>query len=187
MTVRSVVLAVCAAAVLGACSSSMSLDDYAETMTASTEAYVVESQDLSYDYQSSVEDGVRAIVESGVDDAAAQATELMRRSTVEYLALLLDAMGRFVEQIDELNAPADLVEDHEEYLAAVWSVYGAIPEAQDEVRGAEDLEDIERAFTASAFADGQPRWTASCERVEVAIVEAGGSVDLRCVRTEPSG
>lgn len=183
--VRSVVLTACAALALGACSASMSLDDYAETMTASTEAYVVESQNLSYDYQSAVEDGVRAIVESGDDDAAAQATELMRRSTVEYLALLLDAMGRFVEQIDGLDAPADLAEDHDEYLAAVWSVYGAIPEAQDQVRSAESLEDIERAFTASTFADGQPRWTASCERLEVAIVEAGGSVDLRCVRTEP--
>ncbi|MDJ0790969.1 MAG: hypothetical protein QNJ71_03645 [Acidimicrobiia bacterium] len=175
------------AAVVSACGSPTPIGEYADAMSASAEAYVVESQNLSFDYQSSVEDGVRDLVDRGVDDAEEQATELMRRSTVEYLALLLDAMGRYVAELEELDPPSDLRDEHTEYVASVRSVHGAIPQTQAAVGEAADLEAVQRAFVASAFSDGQPRWTATCAALEAAIVDGGATANLRCVRTEVPG
>ena len=102
---RGSILAFAAVLVAAGCSSSMPIDEYAAELSQIAEDYVVESQDLSYDYQSSVEDGVREIVEAGQDDAAESAVELVRTETVQYFAMLSDAMGRYLDRLDELSPP----------------------------------------------------------------------------------
>lgn len=183
---RRVVLAVLAGALVGAgCSSAMPIDEYASELSAIAENYVVESQDLSYDYQSSVEDGVRDIVEAGEDGAEAAVVELMRTETVQYMAMLSDAMGRFLERLDALNPPDEVADEHEAYVAAVRNVYESIPDARDTVAEATSLEGVQLALTASGFADGQLRWTTTCLSLEEAVEAQGESVTLRCVRSTP--
>lgn len=167
------------------CSSAMTIDDYAAELSEIAETYVVESQNLSYDYQSSVEDGVRAIVESGQDGAQDSAVELVRTETVQYLAMLSDAMGRYLERLEALGPPDEVKEQHEAYVDAVRNAYEAIPEARDTVAEATSLEDVQYALTASGFADGQLRWTTTCIALEEAVLEQGEAVALRCVRSTP--
>ncbi|MGI9528720.1 MAG: hypothetical protein ACR2NG_03340 [Acidimicrobiia bacterium] len=183
---RRLALVVMAGALGGAgCSSPMPIDEYASELSDIAEAYVVESQDLSYDYQSSVEDGVRDIVEAGQDGAESDAIELVRSETVQYLAMLSDAMGRYLEQLDALNPPDEVADQHEAYVAAVRNVYESIPDARDTVAGATSLEGVQLALTASGFADGQLRWTTTCLSLEEAVEAQGEPVTLRCVRSTP--
>lgn len=183
---RRLVLVVIAGALVGAsCSSSMTIDEYASELPGIAEAYVVESQNLSYDYQSSVEDGVRGIVEAGEDGAEAAAVDLVRTETVQYMATLSDAMGRYLARLDALSPPDEVADQHEAYVDAVRNVYEAIPEVRDTVADATSLEDVQLALTASGFADGQIRWTTTCLSLEEAVEAQGEPVALRCVRSTP--
>ena len=182
---RGSILAFAAVLVAAGCSSSMPIDEYAAELSQIAEDYVVESQDLSYDYQSSVEDGVREIVEAGQDDAAESAVELVRTETVQYFAMLSDAMGRYLDRLDELSPPGEVSAEHDAYVAAVRNVYGSIPDARDTVAEASSLEDVQLSLTASGFADGQLRWTTTCVSLEEAIKEQGQDVTLRCIRSTP--
>jgi len=176
---------VVSAFIAAGCSSAMTIDEYSSDLSEIAETYVVESQNLSYDYQSSVEDGVRAIVESGQDGAQESAVELVRTETVQYLAMLSDAMGRYLERLEALSPPDEVKPEHEAYVDAVRNAYEAIPEARDTVAGATSLDDVQYALTASGFADGQLRWTTTCISLEEAVIEQGESVTLRCVRSAP--
>lgn len=181
---RFAALIVGGALVVSGCSSAMTIEDYGPEVSGFAEAYVVESQNLSYDYQSSVEDGVRDIVDSGEDSAETAAVELVRTQTVQYLAMLSDAMGRYLALLEGLNPPGEVKSQHQAYAEAVRNVYEAIPEARDTVAEATDLDDVQLALTASGFADGQLRWTTTCVSLEEAVREQGQSALLRCVRSE---
>ena len=52
------------------------------------------------------------------------------------------------------------------------------------VEASDGLDGIQGAMTASAFSDGQPRWTAMCVALEEAVREEGRGINLRCIRTE---
>ncbi len=169
----------------GGCSSSMTIDAYAEALGEEADAYVVESQDLSYDYQRSVEDGVAALAEAGGDDTLEAAVGLVRSETVAYLALLTDVTGRYLEGLEALEPPSEVASAHDAYVAAVDGVYRAIPSARDAAEAAPDLDGIRLALTSSGFADGQLRWTSTCTALEQAVRDEGRGVDLRCER--PAG
>lgn len=172
------------AVVLAGCTTPMALEDYAAAAEGVTDAYVEESQALSFDYQSGVEDGVRAIVESGADDPSAEALDLVVASTVEYLALLSDAMRRYLVAIEALEPPDAVAAAHDAYVDAVDFVLGAIPDTRSAVEGAVDLDAVQLALTSSGFADGQLRWTATCTALEQAVRDEGRGIDLGCVRPE---
>lgn len=173
------------ALLVAGCSSAMTIDEYAAELSGIAEAYVVESQNLSYDYQSAVEDGVREIVEAGQDGTEATAIELVRSETVQYLAMLSDAMGRYLARLEALSPPDEVKDQHEAYVDAVRNVYEAIPEARDTVSEATSIDDVQVALTASGFADGQLRWTTTCVSLEEAVEAQGETVTLRCVRSTP--
>jgi hypothetical protein len=167
-----------------ACDSPLSTEEYAGSIGPLTDAYVVESQNLSYDYQSSVEDGVRTLVDEAGDDAATQAVVLIANESVQYLALLGDSMDRYVVSLRKLSPPAPLANKHDAYVSAIVFVHEALPETRDAVAAAEDIASIQLALTSSGFADGQIRWTAACASLEDAIRSEGRGVDLRCVRPD---
>ncbi|MGI9665571.1 MAG: hypothetical protein ACR2N2_00520 [Acidimicrobiia bacterium] len=183
---RLAVVVVALAMLAVACSSALPLDEYTELLTAATDAYVVESQNLTYDYQSGVEDGAREIVDSGADDAAEQVLDLARQETVAYLALLGDAMFRYHEALEALSPPDAVAEEHELFTDSVGAVLDALPAAKQDVENAESFSEMQQALAASNFADGQLRWTGTCSSLEQAITGAGQAVNLRCVKpTDP--
>lgn len=174
-----------AVVMLTGCSSPMSIDGYADAATAATDAYVSESQSLSYDYQSTLEDGVRAIASDGEPDPAGRAVELVTHETVAYLAVLSDAMNRYLHDLEELSPPSGVSDAHAEYLGAVRFVLDAIPSTRDAVEGATDITAVQLALTTSGFADGQTRWTVACSALERAVRDQGKGIDLGCVPPEP--
>jgi len=180
MRVRALIVGV-AAMVVGGCSSPMTIDAYADAATTATDAYVAESQTLSYDYQSGLEDGVRAIAADGQPDPTTRAVDLVTRETIAYLALLSDAIARYLSSLEALVPPKVVSDAHDEYLAAVRFVLDAIPETRDSIEEATDFDAVQLALTGSGFADGQIRWTISCSSLEQAVRDEGVGIDLGCV------
>ncbi|MGI9585324.1 MAG: hypothetical protein ACR2N7_07005 [Acidimicrobiia bacterium] len=182
--IRLVAVTVCLLLAGAACSSALTTEEYAESIGALTDAYVIESQNLSYDYQSAVEDGVRAIVAEEAPDSEEAAVALIANESVQYLALLGDSMDRYIIALDALAPPGSLDTEHDAYVAAIVAVHGALPQTRDAVGVATDIPAIQLALSSSGFADGQIRWTATCTVLEEAIRAEGRGVDLRCLRSE---
>ena len=177
---RAVAFALIALLVV-ACSQGLALGDYVDEMEAATDAYITESQGLSVDYQGTVEDAVRDLVASGVDDPEAEAVDLVRIETVRYLALLTDAMERYRFAIEDIEPSGAVAADHDAYVAAVALVVDSLPQTRDSVETASSFEEIQLALASSGFADGQLRWTAACTDLEQAVRDEGRGLDLRCV------
>jgi hypothetical protein len=178
-------LAITAALVASACTqSAMSVESYADAMEAIADAYVSEAQGLSASYQRTVEDEVRAAIAEDPTGAQVRAVEIAGEATVSYLELLADAMDRFITSMDELRPPTGVEAAHDEFVGAVASVHGSLPDARDAVAGADSLSDIRLALTTSGFADGQLRWTAACTALEGSVRRQGAGLDLGCVRQE---
>ena len=166
---------------LAACSRGLPLGDYIEEMEATTDAYITESQGLSVDYQATVEDAVRDLVASGVDDPESEAVDLVRVETVRYLALLTDAMQRYRTAIEEPEPPGPVADAHDAYVTAVGVVVDSLPGTREAVETATSFDEIQLALASSGFADGQLRWTSACSNLEQAVRDEGRGMDLRCV------
>jgi hypothetical protein len=163
---------------------SLSVDDYADAAGGATEAYVAESQQLSLTYQKKVEREVAAIVEAGADNAVDEATALVRTETVMYLALLDDAISRYVAAMDALVAPDTVAEAHASYIVVVEAVHVTLPGMRDAVAAAESIPEIQAALVGSGFSDGQAAWVATCGALEQSVRNAGRGVDLKCVKRD---
>lgn len=178
---RFVLVAVIAALLAAACTPAPSLEDYIESMERHTDAYVDESQALSFEYQSAVEDGVRRIVAEGGADPTGEALTLVTTQTVQYLALLGDAMDRYHTAIAPLVPTSEVVADHDAYAAAVGFVVSTLAPTRAAVESATSISEVQLALGSSGFADGQLRWTATCSALEQTVRDQGRGIDLRCV------
>lgn len=167
----------------GACSEgSLSPADYASVLGERTDDYVQESQSLSATFHSTVEDKITALAESGEGDVVALATAATRRETVQYLAVLEDAMIRYLEALGSISPPGNLVDAHDAYLEAIDAVRSSMPATRARVGEATDLTGIQTAITGSGFGDGQLRLRAACSSLEAAVRQEGHGVDLGCTR-----
>jgi len=182
--IRAAAVAVIALGVLSGCSQPLTVDAYVAEASRAADAYVTESQNLSYDYQSTLEDDVRRIAEEGGEGAIEEATNLVSRETIAYLAVLSDAMRRYADDLDDLDAPSAVADAHDAHVAAVEAVLFAIPATRDAVESAGDIAGIQLALTSSGFADGQARWTITCSALEQAVRDQGTGLDLRCTRQD---
>lgn len=177
-----VVLALSAAACSG--EAAMTVDDYAEAATAVSGDYVAESQELSFQYQLKVERRVEEIAESGSDAVLSEVVGVVRTETTTFLALLGDAIGRYLDVMEGLVPPDAVADAHVDYVAAMASAHRSLPEMRDAVAATESLEEVESALAGSRFADGQPVWLATCLALEGAVRDQGQGIDLKCEKAE---
>ncbi|MFV1971561.1 MAG: hypothetical protein ACC683_11245 [Acidimicrobiia bacterium] len=169
--------------VLSACAESApTVPEYAGAIEEVTDAYIAESQMLSATFQRTVEGEVARILGEGSDDALGEVTDVTKREMVLYLALLEDAMGRYVDGLSEIRPPGELAETHTDYLDAVESVYRAMPATRASVESALHLDGIEGALAGSGVQDGQPRLTSTCRSLEASVRAEGTGLDLGCNR-----
>ena len=178
-------------AVLGAVSlagcagtSSLTLNGYADQMTIISELYVEESQSLSLRYQLDVERKVSELASRGGSAVITEAVILVSAETASYLALLDDAIDRYVVSMAALEPPSDLVDSHSSYVEVVSFVHRSLPAMRDAVASSQSMTDIELALAGSGFADGQAVWTAACVSLEQNIRDLGRSADLKCVKSD---
>lgn len=166
-----------------ACSiGSLSTAEYASVLGERTDEYIQESQEVSETFHSTVEDRVKVLAESGEDDVVALATDMTRRETVQYLAVLEDAITRYVETLRSISPPGNLVDAHDAYVEAIDAVRFSMPATRARVGEASDLTGIQTAITGSGFSDGQLRLRAACSSLEAAVRQEGHGVDLGCSR-----
>lgn len=170
-------------AAISACAQpTLTTPEYAVAIEEATDAYIAESQTLSATFQGTVEDEVIRIVETGSDDPLTEATDMTRRETVLYLALLEDAMGRYVERLSAMHPPGELEGVHAEYVDAVEVVHSALPSTRSSVLSAGSLDEIKEALAGSGFQDGQYRLTSTCLSLEGSVRAEGTGVVLGCTR-----
>jgi hypothetical protein len=171
------------AIVLASCSGpSLTVAEYATELEDSTNDYILESQRVSATFHSTVEDEVTRIAEVGEGDLLALATDVTSRETVLYLALLEDAMMRYVAVIELIKPPSALEEPHSAYVRAIESVRSSMPATRTAVGDASNFDDIQAAIARSGFSDGQIRLRAACATLEAAVRAEGSGIDLGCTR-----
>ena len=175
------------AVVAAACGAPrLSVSEYAVVVEDATDAYIAESKALSGTFQESVEDEIASIAESGEGDLLELASKVTSRETVQYLALLEDAMARYLEVLNAVVPPDSLSGAHEAYVAALQSVRASMPVTRTGVEQATDLAGIQTAITSSGFSDGQLRLQAACADLESAVRSHGHGIDLGCTPTTVS-
>lgn len=175
--------AVALAFVASACSpQALPLPEYASAMEEATDAYIVESQALSETFQNAVTNQISDIVERSDGSVESQATDITKGEMLQYLSLLEDAMGRYLDTISLLTPPAVVSAAHDEYVAAFAGVGGALPEARLSISSAGDLSGIQGALAGSDFRDGQYRLSSTCRSLEAAARSEGTGLDLGCAR-----
>ena len=170
------------ASLAAACSSpsTLTLDEYVDAASASTNTYVDQTQSLGFSFQRTVEDGVAAIAARGGEAAVKDATDLVRTETVKYLGLLDDAMLQYVEDLGSLRAPEAITADHDAYLAIIESVEVSLQPMREMVDNAASIADIQAALVGSGFSDGQKAWVAVCKQLEQRVRDEGRGIDLKC-------
>lgn len=170
---------------LAGCSAgALSVGEYVDAMETAAVIYVADSQDLSVQYQDQVISEITEMAQREPPNADILAVGITRAATTDYLDVLADQMLRFVDDMEAMKPPMAVGEDHDEFVAAVRSVYTAMPRTIMEVGSAESLDGIRLALTSSGFADGQIRWTAACTTLESSVRAIGSGLDLGCVRPE---
>jgi hypothetical protein len=177
-------LVVVSAVALAGCAGedSLTLDEYADQITTISALYVEESQSLSLRYQRDVERKVGELTNAGGVALVTAAVILVSGETASYLALLDDAINRYVVSMSELNPPSELVDGHASYVEVVSSVHQSLPAMRDAVASSQSMTDIQLALAGSGFADGQAVWTAACVSLEQDIRDLGRGADLKCVK-----
>jgi hypothetical protein len=187
MTQRLFGLVALVAVVAVACGAPpLSIAEYSVVVEDATDVYIAESQTLSGTFQKSVEDEIASIAESGEGDLLERASEVTSRETVQYLALLEDAMVRYLKALTAVVSPDSLSDAHEAYVAALQSVRASMPATRTGVEQAADLAGIQTAITSSGFSDGQLRLQAACADLETAVRSEGHGIDLGCTPTAVS-
>jgi hypothetical protein len=178
------VAAMMAVGVVACSGTPPSVASFAEAATDSSQAYVRESQQISSSYQRTVEIKVLDIVATGPDTSIDEATNLVRTETVAYLALLTDALGRYVDDFSAIEVPDAIRSERDTYLNILSRSRDAIPTMRDAVSGAGTIPDIQRVLVSSALADAQIALENSCLALEQAVRDQGQGIDLKCARSD---
>ncbi|GMQ97907.1 MAG: hypothetical protein BMS9Abin17_0410 [Acidimicrobiia bacterium] len=169
---------------VGCSQAALPVGEYVQAMEATADVYVADSQELSVQYQDQVIREITEMAQSAPPDADSLAVGIARSATTDYLDVLAKQMLRFVDDMEALTPPPDIGEEHDEFVAAVRSVYSTMPQTVSDVTQANSLDEIRLALTASGFADGQIRWTAACTALESSVRSLGSGLDIGCVRPQ---
>lgn len=187
MQVRTVMvgLALVMSFAASACAATeVRVSDFADEMSSITGAYVDEATALSTSYQRQVEIKVADIVANEGDAALGPVTELMRSETVGFLAVLGDALDRYVTAMEEVEVPDTLADPMDRYVTLITASAEHLPAMRDAVGEAATIDDLRAALAGSAYADGQAALTAACTALEQAVRDEGHGIDLRCTSAD---
>jgi hypothetical protein len=174
------------ALVAAACSDGgLSVDEYAATVESQAGAHADEVTALADRNISELNTAVARLQdEAEGDELAAAAIAETARLASHLFAGIGDALDRYAQQLDELDAPSELEEDHGAYIVALEASRTGIAPLVSDLSTAATFDDIDRAIASSGFSDAQPRVVAACTSLQRSIATLGPVVDLRC---EPSG
>lgn len=170
---------------LTACTTAgVSIADYATAVEERAATYGAESDALREEHLATLEDTVtrlqrefdgEALVEAAIGETAQESTKLF--------AGISDALDRYVRDLDAMDTPAAVSDDHREYIHALDTSRTGLAPVLEDLPSATSFEEIDRVIAGSGFADAQHRVEAACHDLERAIESQGPEVDLRCEAT----
>ena len=172
--------------IVSACSGGgLSVDEYSSAVETQAAANADEITALADQNISELEVAVARLQREVEGDELAEAViaETARLAS-KLFAGIGDALDRYVQHLDALDAPSELETDHRAYIVALEASRSGIAPLISGLSAAETFDDIDRAIASSGFSDAQPRVVASCSSLQRGIEALGPVVDLRC---EPSG
>ena len=165
----------------GCSAGDLSVDEYAASVEARAGSYAEEVTSLADKNISELDVAVARLQrdfegESLVEAAVAETARL----AAMLFAGIGDALDRFVQDLDETDAPSDVESDHRAYVAALEASRIGIAPLLADLTSATTFDDIDRAIASSGYSDAQPRVIAACASLQDAIGGLGSVVDLRC-------
>jgi len=172
--------------IVSACSGGgLSVDEYSSAVETQAAANADEITALADHNISELEVAVarlqREVEEDELAEAVIAETAML---TSKLFAGMGDALDRYVQDLEVLDAPSDLETDHRAYIVALDASRSGIAPLLADLAAAVTFDDIDRAIGSSGFSDAQPRVVAACISLEGGIEALGPVVDLRC---EPNG
>jgi hypothetical protein len=182
---RLATLLAAGAVIVASCSGGeLSTEEYASAVEARAGAHADEIVDLA-DKNISELDVVVAQLQGDLEgDALAEAAvDETARLAAALFAGIGDALDRYVQDLDALDAPSELETDHRAYVVALEASRSGIAPLLSDLPAATTFDDIDRAIASSGFSDAQPRVVAACTTLERGIEARGPLVDLRCEAT----
>ena len=170
------------AVIVSACSGGgLSIDEYASTVEIRAGAYADEITDLA---DTNISELDVAVVRLRRDFEGDELLEAVIAETARLTSMLFagigDALDRYVQELDALEAPSELESEHQAYIEALEASRSGIAPLLSDLGAAATFDDIDRAIASSGFSDAQPRVVASCTTLQSGIEALGPVVDLRC-------
>ncbi|MGB5433484.1 MAG: hypothetical protein WBO21_10790 [Acidimicrobiia bacterium] len=171
-----------AAVVVSACSGGgLPTDEYASAVAARAGAYADEVTDLA---DKNISELNVAVVRLQQEVEGDELVEAAVAETARLASMLFagygDALDRYVQDLDALDAPSELETDHHAYTVALEASRSGIAPLLSDLSTATTFDDIDRAIASSGFSDAQPRLVAACTTLQRGIEARGPVVDLRC-------
>lgn len=165
----------------------LSADAYFAATADLTNAYNDETLALDETYQRDLSFEVKRlerILDEDDPDSAARfaeaALQVTKEQTTKLLAGVADALTRYLEGLEGLEPPEDLVELHTQNLSTLDLAASALPALLDTVSGATGFGEIQAALAGSLFSDAQARIASDCRAWQAAAADRGVAVVFRC-------
>lgn len=155
--------------------------DYSDLVAKRSAAYAAEAEELRSTHLFQLEQVVNDLVRDLEPDVleGAVVSETGRRSA-SLFALLADAVQRYVNDLEAMEAPDSLLDAHLELVDSYRLSIKDIGATIEALSTAASFEAIDAALGGSAFNDAQNRINAACNRLEEKLLAEGVAAALNC-------
>lgn len=155
--------------------------DYSDLVAKRSAAYAAEAEELRSTHLFQLEQVVNDLVRDLEPDVLEEAvvSETGRRSA-SLFAVLGDAVQRYVNDLEAMEAPGSLLDAHLELVDSYRLSIKDIGATIEALSTAASFEAIDAAVGGSAFNDAQYRVDAACNRLEEKLLAEQVAADLNC-------
>ncbi len=155
--------------------------DYSDLVAKRSAAYAAEAEELRsthlFQLEQVVNDLVRDLEPAVLEEAVVSETG---RRSASLFAVLADAVRRYVNDLEAMEAPSSLLDAHLELVDSYRASIKDIGATIQALSTAASFEAIDAAVGGSAFNDAQYRVDAACNRLEEKLRAEQVAADLKC-------
>lgn len=155
--------------------------DYSDLVAKRSAAYAAEAEELRsthlFQLEQVVNDLVRDLEPAVLEEAVVSETG---RRSASLFAVLADAVQRYVNDLEAMEAPGSLLDAHLELVDSYRASIKDIGATIQALSTAASFEAIDAAVGGSAFNDAQYRVDTACNRLEEKLRAEQVAADLNC-------
>lgn len=188
--VRTGILTLLVAVALGACSGSLSADEYFGEVEDAAKTFAEAVDDIDRAYAAALDETIAEFVDSGAAAEDEAAFGELAATAAMQATVALGSTGIALEQygrtLSDLQPPQAAQAEHDEMVASLAAALAAVPPTVTLLASVTSVDDLGPAVAGSPFSDTLPRLERACSALEAAGSASGNPVDLRCVSPEES-